>query len=98
MSQQDPSGGAFELRLARSGLSLTVPPESNILDEVLMAGVDVAFSCMAGICGCCRTAVMQGIPDHRDEILSPEEREQGDCIILCCSRSRSRSPVLVLDL
>lgn len=96
MSEPDQLEGTFEVRLARTGMTLPISPESTILDEVLMAGLKVNFSCMTGICGSCRTEVIEGIPDHRDEVLTDKEREKGDCIILCCSRSLSS--VLVLDL
>jgi len=87
---------AFEVRLSKSGRSVTVSAQSNILDELLLEGVDVAFSCMSGMCGSCRASVLQGVPDHRDEVLTNQERSEGDCIILCCSRSKT--PVLILDL
>jgi vanillate O-demethylase ferredoxin subunit len=87
---------SFEVKLARTQRSLTISTDSNILDELLLEGIEVGFSCMSGMCGSCRVSVLEGVPDHRDEVLTQEERSQGDCIILCCSRSRT--PVLVLDL
>ncbi len=87
---------SFEVKLARSQKSLTVSAESNILDELLLEGIDVGFSCMSGMCGSCLVPVLEGVPDHRDDVLTQEERNQGNCIILCCSRSRTA--VLVLDL
>jgi len=36
------------------------------------------------------------VPDHRDTILSEEERAQGDCMMICVSRART--PTLTLDL
>lgn len=36
---------AFELELARSGLTLTVPPDRSVLETVEAAGVAVVFSC-----------------------------------------------------
>jgi vanillate O-demethylase ferredoxin subunit len=39
---------------------------------------------------------VEGIPDHRDNYLSDEEKAQNDVIMICCSGSKS--PVLVLDL
>ncbi|MEO3825581.1 helix-turn-helix domain-containing protein [Actinomadura sp. B10D3] len=41
-------------------------------------------------------AVLEGEPDHRDSILDDGEREAGDCMSVCVSRSRSDR--LVLDL
>jgi vanillate O-demethylase ferredoxin subunit len=40
--------------------------------------------------------VCEGDPDHRDYVLTDEERESGKTMMVCCSRSKS--PVLVLDL
>lgn len=86
----------FELRLERSGVSLTVRPGQSVLDAVGGAGVGVLSSCRQGLCGTCETAVLAGEPDHRDSILDDGEREAGDCMFVCVSRSRSAR--LVLDL
>ncbi|MFC4946274.1 PDR/VanB family oxidoreductase [Pseudonocardia sp. GCM10023141] len=86
----------FAVTLARSGATVTVPPERTVLDAVRAAGVDVLTSCRQGTCGTCETAVVKGIPDHRDSILSDAERAAGDCMFICVSRSCSDR--LVLDL
>ncbi|PVE13653.1 PDR/VanB family oxidoreductase [Streptomyces scopuliridis] len=88
--------GAFEVLLSRSGHSLQVPPGKSVLETVWAAGVSVLFSCAEGICGTCETEVLEGEPDHRDSVLSAEERESGETMMICVSRSRS--PRLVLDL
>jgi ferredoxin len=51
---------------------------------------------MEGTCGTCECDVIEGDPDHRDSVLSEAERERGDTIMICVSRSRSER--LVLDL
>jgi cytochrome P450/ferredoxin-NADP reductase len=86
----------FEVHLAQSNLTLTVPPEQSILSAVEEAGVDVLSSCAEGTCGTCETPVLEGLPDHRDSILDEEEREAGDCMMICVSRSCTKR--LVLDL
>jgi vanillate O-demethylase ferredoxin subunit len=86
----------FDIHLQRSGRTLTVPSGETILDILLDNGVDVAFSCSDGICGTCETKVIEGIPDHRDSFLSDEDRAENSKIMICCSRSKS--PVLTLDL
>ena len=87
----------FTVTLARSGnRQFHIPADSSILDVLLDAGIDVDYGCMEGVCGSCRTAVIAGQPEHRDFVLSDREKKAGDCIMLCCSRSRS--PELVLDL
>ena len=69
--------GAFEVELARSELTLTIPPDRSILDVVEEAGVGVLSSCAEGTCGTCETAVLDGLPDHRDSVLTEEERRRG---------------------
>ncbi|MFC8435107.1 PDR/VanB family oxidoreductase [Streptomyces sp. NPDC057253] len=87
---------AFELELARSGLTLTVRPDRSVLETVEEAGVDVDFSCREGTCGTCETDVLEGTPDHRDSLLTEDERAAGDTMLICVSRSCG--PRLVLDL
>jgi ferredoxin-NADP reductase len=87
---------AFELELAQSELTLTIPPDRSILDVVEEAGVGVLSSCAEGTCGTCETAVLSGLPDHRDSVLTEEERRAGDCMMICVSRSCTAR--LVLDL
>jgi ferredoxin len=87
---------SFEVFLAQSALTLTVPPERSILDVVEDVGISVLSSCREGTCGSCETAVLEGEPDHRDSVLSAEERAVNDCMMICISRSRE--PRLVLDL
>jgi ferredoxin-NADP reductase len=94
--QVDGSGGAFEVYLDYSELTLTVPEGRTILEVVEAAGVDVMTSCREGTCGTCETRVLEGVPDHRDYVLSGEDRESGETMMICCSRSRT--PRLVLDL
>jgi vanillate O-demethylase ferredoxin subunit len=88
--------GGFQLQLARDGRCLDVPAGKSILDVLLDAGVDVPYSCMQGVCGSCRLAVLEGVPDHLDAYLSDMERAANDSLIPCCSGSRSQR--LVVDL
>jgi cytochrome P450/ferredoxin-NADP reductase len=87
---------AFEVELARSERTLTIPPDRSILDVVEEAGVGVLSSCAEGTCGTCETAVLGGLPDHRDSVLTEEERRARGCMMICVSRSCTAR--LVLDL
>lgn len=87
---------AFEVVLAQTGETVEVAHDQSIVDALEAAGFDVPTSCREGTCGTCETVVLEGIPDHRDSFLSPQEQKAGDLMMLCCSRSRS--PRLVLDL
>ncbi|MCQ9177697.1 PDR/VanB family oxidoreductase [Streptomyces sp. IBSBF 2953] len=88
--------GAFEVELAQSGRTLTVAPGVSVLDAVRAAGVEVLYSCTQGTCGTCETDVLEGTPEHRDSVLSAEEREAGETMMICVSRCRGKK--LVLDL
>jgi ferredoxin len=87
---------SFEVECSRSGVTVTVPEGTSIFDAVEKAGVEVLGSCMEGICGTCECDVLEGSPDHRDSVLSKSDRERGDTIMTCVSRSLSKK--LVLDL
>ncbi|WP_328552420.1 PDR/VanB family oxidoreductase [Streptomyces sp. NBC_00358] len=86
----------FEVVLERSGRTVTVAPGVSVLDTVRAAGVEVLFSCAEGTCGTCETEVLEGVPDHRDSVLTDEEREAGETMLICVSRCRGTR--LVLDL
>lgn len=87
---------AFEVELARSGRVLTVPPDRSILQTLRQAGLDVLYSCTEGTCGTCETDLLDGEADHRDSVLTAQERASGDTLMICVSRARG--PRLVLDL
>jgi ferredoxin-NADP reductase len=85
-----------EVVCARSDRTVTVPPERSVLAALEEAGVPVIASCREGVCGTCETKVLEGEPDHRDEILSEADRAAGDRMFICVSRARSSR--LVLDV
>lgn len=88
--------GEFEVELARSGRTVRIPAERSILSVLEEAGVPVLSSCQEGTCGTCETVVLDGEPDHRDSLLTDEERAAGDTMMICVSRAGSAR--LVLDL
>ncbi len=90
------TGNSFEVELARSAKVLTVPADTRLIDIVRTVVPSVPFSCEEGYCGSCETGVLEGVPDHRDSILSPEEKSNNDCMMICVGRSLT--PRLVLDL
>jgi ferredoxin-NADP reductase len=88
--------GAFEILLAKSGRTLVVPADRSILSIVEGAGVPVLSSCAHGTCGTCDTPVLEGIPEHRDAVLTDDEKAVNDCMMICVSRSLSDRLVLNL--
>lgn len=86
----------FIVELARSKLRVSIAPGQTILETLRARGIGVQSSCEQGICGSCETRVLAGEPDHRDLLLSSEEKATNEVMMICCSGSRSA--VLVLDL
>lgn len=98
---QDPGGEAaperpFTVTFTRSGITTEVPADASILDVAEKHGLAIDYSCREGTCGTCETAILSGRADHRDSVLSPEEQETHETMLICVSRSLT--PVIELDL
>jgi tetrachlorobenzoquinone reductase len=87
---------AFDVVLANTQLTVHVPAGTSILDAIRPSCPNVMSSCEEGICSSCETEVLEGVPDHRDSVLTPAERETNQYMMICVSRSRTAC--LVLDL
>ena len=85
---------SFEVRLARTGITVPVLPDQSIVRAIELAGHRVPTSCLSGLCGSCKVDYLEGEVEHNDYILSDEEKTR--CLTLCVSRARS--PMLVIDL
>ena len=73
-----------------------MPEDRSVLEVVQEAGVSALSSCLEGVCGTCETAVVEGVPDHRDSLLTDDEKAAGDYMMICVSRCTGSR--LVLDL
>ncbi|MGV8911695.1 MAG: PDR/VanB family oxidoreductase [Rhodoglobus sp.] len=78
------------------GTEIAVAADETILAAMTRCGVPALNSCQEGICGTCETVVLGGVPLHRDEVLSDEERDSNETMMICVSRSVGER--LVLDL
>lgn len=87
---------AFEVELASTGRRVAVAANQTVCKALAAVGVVIPVSCEQGVCGSCLTRVLDGIPEHRDWLLSEAEQRAGDVFTPCCSRSQT--PLLVLDL
>ncbi|ESQ83183.1 PDR/VanB family oxidoreductase [Asticcacaulis benevestitus] len=87
---------AFTVLLKRSGRRITVTADMTVAKALELQGVALPVSCEQGICGTCLTRVLSGVPEHRDQYLTDEERGLNDQFTPCCSRSQT--PELILDL
>lgn len=92
-----PAAGDHEFTVETTGgLQARVPVGTSILAALEDVGVQVLNSCREGICGTCETPVVSGEIDHRDSLLSEEERDAGDTMMICVSRCKGGR--LVLDI
>jgi ferredoxin-NADP reductase len=92
-----PDDEDFAVR-TKSGRMIKVGAGTTILDALEAAGIDTLSDCRRGECGLCITDVLHcdGNLDHRDRLLTEEERTAGEQITICCSRIRGR--VLELEI
>ena len=86
----------FEVEIKSSGQVVTIGASQSIIDALQAAGIDVKYDCRCGDCGICQTAVLEGVPDHRDFFLTDQEKASNKVMQICVSRSKSSR--LVLDL
>lgn len=93
---QEAARGGFEVVLKRSNRTVFIPPDRSILRTLLDEGYQITHSCTEGVCGTCETRVLEGVPDHRDTVLSAREKASNKMMMICCSGSKTDR--LVLDL
>lgn len=93
-----PPGGdqPFDIVCSGSGRRINVPVGTTALDALSQAGFDMPSSCTEGICGTCETKVLAGRVDHRDFLLTDDEKEAQDTMFICVSRALT--PELTLDV
>ncbi|MBI0376731.1 oxidoreductase [Streptomyces albiflaviniger] len=86
--------GEFEVELGRSGGRIRVPPGVSVLDALEKRGIDVPWSCRAGICGTCETPLISGRTDHGDSLVGLTRA--ADVCFPCVVRAVD--DVIVLDI
>lgn len=86
----------YEVVLRKSGVSVQVDAGHSLLESLLSAGIECDYACKEGICGACETTVLEGDPDHRDNVLTEAEKAKGSRMMICVSGAKGRT--LVLDL
>ena len=86
----------FSIDLRKSNRQFIVRSDETIAAVLVRAGMEIPLSCEQGVCGTCATRVLAGLPDHRDEYLTKNEKLKNNVMMICCSRSLG--PQLILDL
>jgi ring-1,2-phenylacetyl-CoA epoxidase subunit PaaE len=93
-----PAAGEAEVTILMDGrrraFSMKMDDET-VLDAAARAGIELPFSCRAGVCSTCRTKVVRGeVEMAQNYALEDWELEQG--YVLAC-QSRVKTPSLELD-
>jgi ferredoxin-NADP reductase len=85
-----PTGEAFKVKLSKTKIEITVPPEMSMLEAMEAAGVDAPYLCRGGACGRCELEVVctDGNLLHHDHYLSEAEKAAGKKIMPCVSRAK----------
>ncbi len=86
----------FTLRLVRSGRDIPVKAEQSATDALLAASININVKCSDGLCGVCKCGLLSGDVEHRDFVLSNNQRR--DQIILCQSRAAKPDGIVEIDL
>lgn len=84
----------FKVTVKSTGTVIDVPAGTSILEALRYAGLAVPSSCESGTCGSCKTRLVSGDVDHRDLVLT--EQEKPGHIMVCVSRAGSGD--LVIDI
>lgn len=87
---------AFAVSLLRHGGRFTVPAGASILSVLEENGLCLPSSCREGLCRSCEVPLVSGTADHRDYVLSDDERAANQSILICVSRAHGGE--LVLDI
>ncbi len=87
---------AFDVVVRSSKQRFRVGADQSILGVLEDNGILLPSACREGLCGTCQVSVLSGIPDHRDTVLSAEQRASNQTMLVCVSRAQSE--VLELDL
>ena len=69
---EDADADEFDVEIASTKQRIRVAAAQNKLAE---AGIQVEMSCISGLCGACKVRYLAGEPDHRDFILSDDEKD-----------------------
>jgi vanillate monooxygenase ferredoxin subunit len=85
----------FYVEIKKTGQMVLIPKDKTVVEALRAVGIEIPVSCEQGVCATCLTNIVEGIPDHRDLILTKQEHESGKMFTPCVSRALS--DILVID-
>ena len=89
-----PSGDAFQLRERRSSTSVAVASGQTLLEAADAGGLEIPSLCRAGVCGTCRTRVIEGDVSCDGGVLDDDDRASG-YVLACVASPRSNCVIEV---
>ena len=96
-AELDTDGAPFTVVAAQSGKQVIIEPGETIAEK--LAGIGIKIPVFMPIWCLWHLSLRQslkGMPDHRDLVLTDQEKAANDQITVCCSRSKSKQ--LILDV
>lgn len=78
------AASGFRLHLVVSNQSIAAPGSRTLLETCEAAGVPLPSACRAGVCGTCRSRIVDGQVRCESDLLDPAERAEG-YILPCVS-------------
>ena len=90
-TENDPPTSASELatftvEFARSGRTIPCAPDQFVLDAALAAGMRPPSSCTPGMCGTCKTVMLDGAVDMQHNGGIRPREVAANKILICCSK------------
>jgi ferredoxin-NADP reductase len=85
---RDEGSGPFCIRTASGGRRITIESGETLLEAAEREGLDIPSICRAGVCGTCRTRVLEGDVECTSDLLDADERGEG-YVLACVSSVRS---------
>ncbi len=89
-----PDDRPFTVRIAGSNDTIEVTTQQSILEALRLHGYKVPSSCESGTCGTCRCRLLEGTADHRDLVLTDDEKSR--FLMVCVSRAAGDELVIEL--
>jgi len=82
--------------IASTGEEIAVGADETLLEALRRAGYEVESECEEGTCATCATGVVEGVPDHRDSVLTDAQKAEGKFMMVCVSRAKTDKIKLAL--
>jgi NADH oxidoreductase Hcr len=82
------AAACFRMRAARSGCDVEIAAGQTLLEAAEGHGLEIPSICRAGVCGTCRTRVLEGDVECTSALIDGDDRRNG-YVLACVSSPRS---------